>query len=396
MTTKKLITFTDKVVAKLPAAPESGDAKSVQYSDTQIPRLKLEVSKKGHKSFRVRYIFRGTRDSMTIGSFPATNVVAARERAVEILAALERGEDPKEERRRVDSVPTFADYATGSYLEYAKAYKRSHKADESKLRVHLIPKWGPRRLDSITMRDVQLYHAEVARSHCPSTANRHLALLSKMFRLAVDWGMLTDNPCRAIKQFKEDNHRQRFLNSDEVRRLMEAIDEEPNKTAAAVLKLLLLTGMRREEGVRALWSNVDLENGNLFLPTTKSGRGRYVVLNEEAIELLANQPSKGKSPWVFPGADPSKALVNPVKAFSRIKERAGIESSFRIHDLRHSFASMVVNSGASLYSVQQLLGHSSPQMTQRYAHISNSELRRASQSVSLVVRGTKESQSPCL
>lgn len=396
MAHKNQITFTDKIVAKLPAAPEAGDAKSVQYSDTQIPRLKLEVSKTGHKSFRVRYMYRGKRDSATLGSFPATSVVAARERALEVLAALERGEDPKEDRRRAEAVPTFADFAAGSYLDYAKAYKRSHKADESKLRVHLIPKWGHRRLDNITMRDVQIHHAEVAKSHCPSTANRHLALLSKMFGLAVDWGMLTENPCRAIKQFKEDNHRQRFLTSDEVRRLMNAIDDEPNKTAAAVLKLLLLTGMRREEGMRAQWSNVDLEKGNLFLPTTKSGRGRYVVLNDDAIELLASQPSRGKSPWVFPGADPAKALVNPVKAFSRIKARAGIEASFRIHDLRHSFASMVVNSGASLYSVQQLLGHSSPQMTQRYAHLSDSEQRKASQSVSRAVRLATEDLSPVL
>lgn len=390
MTNKNQFTFTDKAVAKMPAAPEPGKAKSIEYSDTQIPNLKLEVSKTGNKTFRLRYVFRGDRRSVKLGSFPATNVAAARKRALEMLGALDGGEDPQAERRRIDSVPRFDDFATGSYLDYAKAYKRSYKSDESKLRVHLIPKWGNRRLDSITTQDIQVYHGEVRKSHCASTANRHLALLSKMFSLAVDWKMLAENPCRSLKQFKEDNHRQRFLSADEVRRLVNAIEEESNKTAAAVLKLLLLTGMRREEGLRARWEHVDLENGNLFLPRTKSGRGRYVVLNEVAVDLLASQPSRGKSPWVFPGADPTKALVNPVKAFSRIKVSAGIEPSFRIHDLRHSFASMMVNSGASLYSVQQLLGHSSPQMTQRYAHLSDSEQRKASQSVSLAVRRASE------
>lgn len=137
---------------------------------------------------------------------------------------------------------------------------------------------------------------------------------------------------------------------------------------------------RRQEALSALWSNVDLECGQWWLPQTKSGRGRYVVLNEQAKQLLTAQPSFGTSTWVFPGRDGDKPLHSPRKAFTRILEAAGVDH-VRIHDLSHSFASLEVGNGASLYKVQSLLGHSSPQMTQRYAHLADNGLRRASQSV---------------
>lgn len=147
---------------------------------------------------------------------------------------------------------------------------------------------------------------------------------------------------------------------------------------------MLLTGTRRQEALSTLWSDVDLDSGQWWLPKTKSGRGRYVVLNEQAKELLAAQPSRGASPWVFLGRDGDKPLHNPREAFTRILEAAGVEH-VRIHDLPHSFASLAVGNGASLSEVQGLLGHSSPQMTQRYAHLADSGLRRASQSVASAI-----------
>ena len=160
--------------------------------------------------------------------------------------------------------------------------------------------------------------------------------------------------------------------------------ETAGRQRFAALKLLLFTGTRREEALQARWENVDLNTGQWWLPVTKNGRGRYVTLSEDAKALLAAQPSRGTSPWVFPGRDGEKPLNNPRKAFSLVLAAAGVEHT-RIHDLRHSFASLAVNSGATLYEVQGMLGHSSSQMTQRYAHLADSGLRRASQAVADVV-----------
>jgi len=157
-----------------------------------------------------------------------------------------------------------------------------------------------------------------------------------------------------------------------------------SRARLAALKLLLLTGTRREEALQARWEHVDLEAGQWWLPKTKSGRGRYVALSDDAKALLAGLPSHGTSPWVFPGRHGDKPLNNPRKTFCRVLEAAGVEH-LRIHDLRHSFASLAVNAGATLYEVQGLLGHSTAQMTQRYAHLADTGLRRASQAVADVV-----------
>ena len=295
-------------------------------------------------------------------------------------AVVERGGDPFEARDRLKAMPTFSEFVRKEYLPYAEQAKKSFRNDESKIRLHLEPKFGGRRLCDIGPRDVQLHHAAMRQSHTEATANRHLALLSAIFRKAVEWGRIDRNPAGGIKPFKEASQHQRFLRSEEIARIFAAMEQEPNQTAVAALKLLLLTGTRREEALQARWEHVDLALGQWWLPRTKSGRGRYVTLSEAAKALLQSLPSRGVSPWVFPGREGDKPLNNPRKAFCRVLATAGVEH-LRIHDLRHSFASLAVNSGATLYEVQSLLGHSSAQMTQRYAHLADSGLRRASQAV---------------
>lgn len=161
-----------------------------------------------------------------------------------------------------------------------------------------------------------------------------------------------------------------------------ALAEDKNTVAASALRLLLLTGLRRNEVVKARWEQVDLEAGLLHLPKTKTG-ARYAVLNSAAKELVASLPSRGLEPWLFPGAKPGRPLENPTKVMARVLQRAGLDH-MRIHDLRHTFAATCVNSGASLYEVQALLGHSSPAMTQRYAHLASETVRRASEVMALV------------
>lgn len=169
------------------------------------------------------------------------------------------------------------------------------------------------------------------------------------------------------------------------------MESEPSKTAVAALKFLLLTGARRSEALKARWENVDLENGVWFLPQTKSGKGRYVQLNSEAKNLLRALPRAPGSPWLFPSRrDPGKPIYSPQGAFDRVLQVAGIEH-LRLHDLRHSHASLAINAGVSLSIIQGLLHHQSPVQTMRYSHIMNSTLRNASESVSdavsMAIRG---------
>jgi hypothetical protein len=160
------------------------------------------------------------------------------------------------------------------YLPYAQQVKKSFSDDASKFRIYLEPKFGPLRLAAITPRDIQLHHAAMKAQHTPGTANRHLALLSAIFRKAVEWGRLERSPVAGIKAFKEDNVVQNFLSADQLAQLFAALDADPNQTAAAALKLLALTGVRREEALQAEWRHIDLERGQWWLAKTKAGKGR--------------------------------------------------------------------------------------------------------------------------
>ena len=298
---------------------------------------------------------------------------------------VERGTDPQAEQQRQRSVPSFEDFALKQYLPWAESAKRSARADESKLRNHLLKKLGRKRLADIGTRDIQMHHAAMKASHCAATANRHLALLSGLFRKAVEWNVIDRNPCAGIQQFREQAGKERFLSKDEIGRLYRAMDAEPNRVAVAALQLLLLTGVRLMEALHAKWVDVDLANEVWRLSKTKNGKVRHVVLAPEVVALLKAQPRREGCPWVFPGRDPEKPIHNVRKTFGRLLAQAGLEHA-RLHDLRHTYASLAVNEGASLYTVQALLGHSTPAMTQRYAHLARGTMRSASAKVSAAVR----------
>jgi len=384
--------FTQKLIEQLPPHPKASRSTEAEYTDTEVAGLKLLVSKAGRKFFYFRYTLQGKKRAMKLGELGALSVAEARKLALERRYQLDRGEDPQLAKATREAMPTFETFALTEYLPYAEQHKRSANSDESKLRIHLIPRFGTRKLDAITIRDLQFYLGELKAQRCAATANRHLSLLSKLFKLAVQWERIAKNPCVGIQKFQENNQRERFLSQDEIQRMFVAMESEPNRVIVAALKFLLLTGVRREEALRARWDQVDLERGTLFLPDTKSGKSRTVVLNPDAVELLRDQVRCPDNPYVFPGKVPGKPLNNPIKGFRRILAKAGIEN-LRIHDLRHSFASLAVNSGATLYQVQHLLGHASAQTTQRYAHLADSALREASGGVAAMVNQARQRET---
>ena len=198
-------------------------------------------------------------------------------------------------------------------------------------------------------------------------------------------GRAPRNPCVGVKKFREAGAPIRALAAADVQRLIQAMDAEQNPVVAAALKLLLLTGLRKEEVLQAKWEHLDLERATLFLPTTKSGRSRTAVLNAAAVALLQQQARREGNPFIFPGHVRGQPIINPSKPWRRILAAAGITEHLRIHDLRHHFASVLANEGVSLDIIAQLLGHRSTQTTRIYAHWADSALRRAADVVSTSV-----------
>lgn len=388
MKDNKKFPFANRAINALPAHAPDSPSKSADYSDTVVPGLRLSVGKNGVKRFSMRYtLLSGRTRYAPIGLFStAFGVAEARAAAAEMRAIIDRGGDPLEDRDRAKAMPSFSEFVRQQYLPFAiQSGKRSAKKDdESKFRLHLEPKLGHLRLAEITTRDVQMHHAAMRESHSPGTANRHLALLSATFRKAVEWGIIDKNPASNVKQYREVIQATTYLDANQLARLFAALDADGSRTAASALKFLALTGVRREEALQAEWQHVKLETGLWWLPKTKSGRGRYVTLNAAAIALLAGQPSRDESAWVFPGRGGDKPINNVRKTMERALTAAGLPH-IRIHDLRHGYASLAVNAGATLYEVQHLLGHASPQVTQRYSHIADSGIRRVAESVSAVV-----------
>ena len=384
---KKRFKFTTSTLSALPANPKSSKSTDLEVSDTIISGLKVLVGKNGNKKFLLRYSFEGRKRSIALGGFGALSVDDARVLANQHKATLAQGIDPKQLRDEKLSVMTFREFAVSLYLPHAKANKRSANSDEAKLRMYLIPTFGQEPLARITTQAIQRYQNRLIITLSPATANRHLSLLHRLFVLAEQWGYADKNPCRGINKFKENNKRQRFLSEHEIRALFVAADEDENQYAAAYVKILLLTGVRRTEGLNAKWSDIQVVAGQAswYIPHTKSGRSRYVVLNAMAIKILEGIDRIPDNPYVFPGKVVGNPINNPIKAFKRMIKKAGIESSFRLHDIRHTVASLIINNGGTLYDVQATLAHANAKMSERYAHLSSERMRETSYNLSAVV-----------
>ena len=221
-------------------------------------------------------------------------------------------------------------------------------------------------------------------------------LLRYMFNLAKKWGIsgVSNNPAAELKT-APDVCRERFLTAEETHRLVKALDTDENQTAAQSIKLLLLTGARRNEITQAKWEFIDWQKRTLLVPCSKSGRPRLIQLNSAALELLRSLPRESGNAFIFPSpvtGRPSASLHFP---WTRIRRRAGL-IEFRLHDLRHSFASFLVNKGVSIYVVQGLLGHANVRATQRYAHLANETLSDAAELIPAVVLTTGSTTSATL
>ena len=381
--------FTQRSIEALPSHAKESKSTDQEYSDSLVSGLKLLVGKNGNKKFLFRYTLRSRKCSTALGSYGALTVDEARTLSNQYKALVSQGRDPKQEKDEFKNRISFAEFVNEHYLPHATTYKRSIADDESKLRLYLLPKFGHVPMADISTQALQSYHNHLKIKLSPATANRHLSLLHRLFSLSVRWGYLDKNICTGISKFQENNKHQRFLSNDEIRKLFSAADYDENIYAAAYIKILLLTGVRRSEGLGMKWEHLQLDGPKpmWYVPHTKSGKSRYVILNPMSVQILEALPKVLGNPYVFVGKIQGQPLHNPIKAFKRIIYRSDIESHFRLHDLRHTHASLIINNGGTLYDVQSALAHANSSISERYAHLSEASRQKTSHNISNVIAG---------
>jgi integrase len=210
----------------------------------------------------------------------------------------------------------------------------------------------------------------------PATCNRAIQLLRHSLNLAVDWEFLERNPAARIKMFREDNEIERYLSDAQLQSLVSVLKMDHNRPVSNILMWLLSTGSRLNETLQAKWENIDRDNRTWKIPVAdaKSRKSRTVVLNDAAVFVLAECAEITK--WLFPNPQTEKPYTTVSRVWYRMRKKAGIPE-FRIHDLRHSYASYLAQAGESTITIAESLGHSDYRVSQRYVHLNQDTLRKA-------------------
>jgi integrase len=283
---------------------------------------------------------------------------------------------------------TIQDFFNLRYLPYVKSYKRSWSTDASMIKNHIVPKLGSLHMGQVSPPDIAVFlDLMKSKGYALGTCNRALVMLRYGFELALKWKMngIHSNPLKEIKNLVFDNKIERYLNSDQTQALMNSIQESENEQLQYIVLFLIYTGARKREVLDAKWIDIDLERKSWRIPKTKSGKIRHVPLSAGALVMLDKLRLKLNGKLNSMPIDQIPIFANPKTglpyvsffySWDKARTRAGLKE-FRIHDLRHSFASCLVNAGRSLYEVQELLGHADIKTTSRYAHLSRERLSDA-------------------
>jgi integrase len=390
--------------ATLPKAlsPPAKGVKEVWDEHCRGLCLLVRATGKATWTFRYRPREGGARRRVRLGEYPSVGLAEARRRADKQRGKVADGADPQGETNAKRKAPTLS-VLIDRYLEAASPHKKAATLAlyTAYLRQMVEPALGSRRAVSITRTEVAALHRKLGLA-TPVSANRALVSLSGVFTYAGKAGLVPEgfNPARSIDKFKEEG-RERYLSTDELARLGTALRTAeteglawPEETApsskharkpenrktkltphvVAAFHLLLFTGCRLREILHLRWSEIDFERGLLLLPDSKTGR-KAVVLNAPAMQVLTTLPRIGD--FVILGDDPEKPRADLKKPWDLIRHNAGL-NDVRIHDLRHTHASVGAGAGLGLPIIGKLLGHKHSDTTAKYAHLDNDPLRKAS------------------
>lgn len=425
MTDERVFNFTYSSIAVLPTPLKTMTA----YKDLKLNSLSLYVTPKGVKTFFVRKRIKGRDERLVIGRFPETTVEIARKKAAVFCGIIADKKDPLEESRREKLNNKFFGEHCKEYLErYSKLHKKSWIYDEREIN-RFLKHWFSRRLSDIKKHHVEELHELIGRNHGQTQANTILRRLSSIFNKAIAWGWEGVNPVKGIRMFKEKS-RDRFVMPNELPFVLRSIEKEENHNLRDYFKILLLTGVRKTNGMMMRWNEISFELKEWRIPETKNGDSLVLPLTEAAIELLKLKRLNAVSPWVFPqDNNPDKHIIDPIKAWKRILGRATLENwrsdpiaadflankaksfknyhgeflkvkaiekmakeegvflpisfiDIRIHDIRRTFGSYQALTGASLPIIGRSLGHKSYRSTLIYARLNLDPIREAMEKAS--------------
>lgn len=366
--------------------------------DSEVTGFAIRIYRSGSRSFTFDYRIQGRQRRYRIGPWPEWTAVGARERARELRRQVDLEIDPHDAREFHRTAPNVTELIDRYIAEHLPKLASRSQADQiSMMRKLVQPVWGKRLVIDITKQDVAALLDDVAKGRArphkakpnnrarklqsskptPIRANRLGQMLRKMFNLAIEWEWRVDNPAQGFHQ-RIENSRERFLSIDEIKRLADALDAAEDERGAAIIRMCMLTGARVGEVRTARFEDFNLEFGTWSKPasTTKQRKIHRIPISEDVARLVRQRRlcvPQG-CPWLFPGEMPGQPVQELRRFWLKMRSEARIED-VRIHDLRHTFASLLVSGGASLEMIARLLGHSQMSTTQRYAHLMDTPLR---------------------
>lgn len=379
---------TDKAIAALPA-PATGQR--IHYAG-DLPGFGVRVTASGAKTFIFNYRVRGSGKErrFSIGSCSTWKAAAARKEAERLRRIVDLGGDPlgdieaerqhaAEEKLRARTVDQLCDEFEAQHLPALRPNTR--KFYRLALKNHIRPALGKKRVEDVERSDIERLHQKLTANGYRHQANQAVVLCGVLFKYALRWGWRTgENPAREIDKHTLEG-RERYLTPAETKRLAAAVEKLEDRQAAAILKILMLTGSRVGETLRMRWDQISFDRAVWSKPasTTKQKKVHHLPLTAPVLAILAEirtQQGDRPSAWVFPGKS-KDGHRNDLRGPWLTALRAAKIDELRIHDLRHSFASTLAGAGFSLPMIGATLGHSRVETTQRYAHLADDPVRQA-------------------
>lgn len=364
--------------------------KKTDFYDTSITGFVLEVRSSGGRSYYLRYQdAHGAQKQHRIAAYGDITFDKARKEAQRLRSQVVLGGDPSATKEQKKAIPLYSTLAE-QHLAHAKTYQRSYDTTAMYVNRHILPKWGKHRLTDITQQGVAQWLADKAgEGLAPATIEKIRVILGRSFELAKQWGMAGSdkNPTRGIPRKPINNARERFLNPAEAKRLQLAVAASRNTQLKFIVGLLLLTGARVSELLNAEWKHINLERRAWLIPTSKTGKSRHVPLSQPAIDLIKSVPTFTDCPYLLPNPETKLPFVTIKHSWQTARDEA-LLPDLRIHDLRHSAASFMINAGVDLFAVGRVLGHADHKSTMRYSHLANDTLLAAVEAGAKKMKGS--------
>ncbi len=372
----------------------------IEYCDADLPGLYVLVGTAGKvATYFLRYKDKNSKTShQKIGRTTDITLLEAKNR-VKVLKAeiVANGADPRAEQKARKAVLTFSEFFEQHYIPHAKRFKRSWQRDVELYR-RLKDAFGKKRLNQITRHEIMTFHGSLPdQGLAPATCDHHLKLMKHALNLAIDWEFLHEkNPATRVPQFSVPNAVQNLLSDDQVSRLLEILRTDKNRTLCQIVTVLLGSGARVSEALKAKWVHIDTAKRQWTVPTenSKGKRPRIIEITDVVLDVLNSLGTEGKYDYLFVnkkrGGQPFTTIS---KSWTRLRARAGLPH-LRLHDCRHLYITWILEGGASLFQAAQLAGHRSQITTQRYAHLSKSVLQGAANNASLKIKGVLQSSPP--